>query len=130
MKVLVIRFSSIGDVTQALSIPSFIKSYHPDAEVHFITRTDMSELAAHHPDIKKLWKLDRKEGLKGLFRLTKELNPEGFTHIYDAHNNLRSFLIRTLVKADKKLVRPMMRLKRFLLINFQINKFEKPFSGQ
>jgi ADP-heptose:LPS heptosyltransferase len=130
MKVLVIRFSSIGDVTQALSIPSFIKSYHPDAEIHFVTRTDMSELAAQHPHIKKLWRLDRKEGFKGLLRLAKELNHEGFTHVYDAHNNLRSLLIRLFVQADKKLVRPMMRLKRFLLINFQINRFEKPFSGQ
>lgn len=130
MKVLIIRFSSIGDVTQALSIPSFIKSYHPDAEIHFVTRSDMAGLAAHHPQISKVWLLDRKDGLKGLIRLIKELNQEAFTHIYDAHNNLRSFLIRWLVKAEKKLVRPMMRFKRFLLINFQINKFEKPFSGQ
>jgi len=130
MKLLVIRFSSIGDVTQALSIPSFIKSYHPDAEIHFVTRADMAGLATHHPHIKKLWLLDRKQGFKGLLGLIKNLNSEGYSHIYDAHNNLRSFLIRTLVKADHKLVRPMMRFKRFLLINFQINKFEKPFSGQ
>ncbi len=90
----------------------------------------MEGLAIHHPQISKLWLLDRKTGFKGLLDLIKNLNSEGFTHVYDAHNNLRSFLIRALVKADKKLVRPMMRFKRFLLINFQINKFEKPFSGQ
>jgi ADP-heptose:LPS heptosyltransferase len=130
MKVLVIRFSSIGDVTQALSIPSFIKSYNPEAEVHFVTRNDLAELATYHPDIKKLWTLDRKTGFKGLMELIRNLNQEGFTHIYDAHNNLRSFMIRHLVHARKKLVRPMMRLNRFLLINFHINRFEKPFSGQ
>lgn len=130
MKILIIRFSSIGDLTQALSIPSFIKSYSPEAEVHFVTRKDLAALTEHHPHINKVWTLDRAEGFKGLLNLTKQLNAENFTHIYDAHNNLRSFVIRLLVKAQHKLVRPMMRFKRFLLINFQINKFEKPFSGQ
>lgn len=130
MKILIIRFSSIGDVTQALSIPSFIKSYHPDAEIHFITRLDYAELAENHPNIYKLWTLDRRKGFSGLLKLIKVLNRENFTHIYDAHNNLRSFFIRNLVSSQKTLVRPMMRLKRFLLLKFQINLFEKPFSGQ
>jgi ADP-heptose:LPS heptosyltransferase len=130
MKILIIRFSSIGDLTQALSLPSFIKSYKPDAEIHFVTRHDLGELVTHHPSVHKLWTLDRKEGFKGLLLLIKNLKQENFTHIYDAHNNLRSFLIRLLVSAQYKLVRPMMRFKRFLLINFQINWFEKPFSGQ
>lgn len=130
MKILIIRFSSIGDLTQALSLPSFIKSYVPQAEIHFVTRKDLSPIVINHPDIHKAWTLDRKEGFSGLVKLIKELNKERFTHLYDAHNNLRSFFIRTFVFADYKLVRPMMRLKRFLLLNFHINIFEKPFSGQ
>lgn len=130
MKILIIRFSSIGDLTQALSIPSFIKSYVPDAEIHFVTRHDLAGLVENHPNVHKLWTLDRKQGFKGLLGLVKTLNQQNFTHIYDAHNNLRSLLIRRLVAAKYKLVRPMMRFKRFLLINFQINLFEKPFSGQ
>lgn len=130
MKILIIRFSSIGDLTQALSIPSFVKSYVPQAEIHFVTRKDLSSLVENHPAIHKIWTLDRKEGLRGLFRLISVLRKENFTHIYDAHNNLRSFFIRRLVGSQKTLVRPMMRFKRFLLINFRINLFEKPFSGQ
>ncbi|MGZ3691887.1 MAG: glycosyltransferase family 9 protein [Pseudobdellovibrio sp.] len=130
MKVLIIRFSSIGDLTQALSIPGFIHLYHPDAEIHFVTRQDLASLVESHPHVKKLWSLDRKTGLTGLFHLTQQMNKENYTHIYDAHNNLRSFLIRLLVRAPFKLVRPMMRFKRFLLLNFHINRFEKPFSGQ
>lgn len=130
MKILIIRFSSIGDLTQALSIPSFIKSYVPQAEIHFVTRKDLSTIVENHPNVHKIWTLDRKEGLSGLIKLIKELRKQNFTHVYDAHNNLRSFFIRTFIKPDFTLVRPMMRLKRFLLIRFQINLFEKPFSGQ
>lgn len=130
MKILIIRFSSIGDLTQALSIPSFIKSYVPQAEIHFVTRKDLSSIVENHPAVQKIWTLDRKEGFAGLIKLISELRKENFTHIYDAHNNLRSFFIRTFVSSQKTLVRPMMRFKRFLLIKFQINLFEKPFSGQ
>ena len=130
MKVLIIRFSSIGDLTQALSIPSLIKKYDAQAEVHFVTRLDLSTLLENNPHIHRIWSLDRKKGLKGLLQLICELRKENFSHIYDAHNNLRSFMIRHLVSAPNKLVRPMMRFKRFMLIRFQKNYFEKPFSGQ
>ncbi len=130
MKILIIRFSSIGDLTQALSIPSFIKSYVPQAEIHFVTRKDLSAIIDNHPQIDKTWTLDRGEGFFGLVKLIKSLNSENYTHLYDAHNNLRSFFIKTFVKAQCKLVRPMMRSKRFLLLQFHINLFEKPFSGQ
>lgn len=130
MKILIIRFSSIGDLTQALSLPSFIKSYVPQAEIHFVTRKDLSEIVNSHPHINKTWILDRSEGFSGLFNLIKKLRKENYTHLYDAHNNLRSFFINMLVPAKKKLTRPMMRLKRLLLLKFHINLFEKPFSGQ
>ncbi len=130
MKVLIIRFSSIGDVTQALSIPGLIKTYLPSAEIHFVTREDLSSLAENNPNIQHVWKLNRKTGFSGLLKLVSELRKEKFTHLYDAHNNLRSLLIRSLLFVPSTLVRPMYRFKRFLLIRFQKNLFEKPFSGQ
>lgn len=130
MKILIIRFSSIGDLTQALSIPSFMKSYVPQAEIHFVTRDDLAPIIENHPQIEKLWTLERKTGFFGLLKLIKELRKQKFTHVYDAHNNLRSFVIRTALRADNTLIKPMMRYKRFLLIKFQKNLFEKPFSGQ
>jgi ADP-heptose:LPS heptosyltransferase len=130
MKFLVIRFSSIGDLTQSLSIAGLIKYYVPEAEIHFVTRQDLAVITENNPHIHKVWKLDRQTGLRGLFSLISELRQQNFTHIYDAHNNLRSFFIRQLVGAEKKLTRPMMRFKRFLLLNFRYNLFEQPFSGQ
>lgn len=130
MKVLIIRFSSIGDLTQALSIPSLIHQHSPQAEIQFVTRKDLSGLLENNPLVQKIWRLDRKEGLRGLWRMIQDLKKENFTHIYDAHNNLRSSLIRFFVSAPHKLTRPMMRWKRFMLLRFHKNYFEKPFSGQ
>ncbi len=130
VKVLIIRFSSIGDVTQALSIPSFIHSHAPGAEIHFVTRSEFAGLLLQHPFVKQVWMLQKSDGLKGLFRLIAKLRAEKFSHIYDAHNNLRSFIIRMSLWGPKKLVRPMMRMKRFFLLRFHLNFFEQPFSGQ
>lgn len=130
MKILVIRFSSIGDLTQSLSIPALIKENHPQAEIHFLTRTDFTLLLNNNPQVKKVWAIDRKKGLSEIYHVSQELRKEKFDIIYDAHNNLRSFFIRHLVPAETKIVKPMSRLKRFLLIYFKINLFEKPFSGQ
>ena len=130
MKILVIRFSSIGDLTQSLSIPALIKENHPEAEIHFLTRSDFTLLLNNNPQVKKVWAIDRKKGFSEVFQIAKELRKENFDVIYDAHNNLRSFFIRNLVSAKSKIVKPMSRIKRFLLIKFKINLFEKPFSGQ
>lgn len=137
-KILIIRFSSFGDVTQCLSVPSAIQKNLPNSEIHWVTRADMAPLLEGHPAIQKIWKFERKTGLKGLFDLSKKLRQEGFTRIYDAHNNLRSRFISWVLRfpdlskspAPVLLRRSIRRWKRFLLFRLRINRFEMPFSGQ
>lgn len=132
-KVLLIRFSSFGDVTQALSLPTKLKSHFGNCDVHWVTRQDYESLLQNHPNIDQIWLLNRKKGLFGLLRLGWQLRKQNFTHVYDAHNNLRSFVIYTLttfLKFNNKLRRPIYRWRRFLLFKFRINRFQMPFSGQ
>lgn len=130
-----IRFSSIGDLTQALSIPPVLHDHFDSSsgqkcEVHFLTRSDFAELLTNNPSVQKIWTVNRKEGFKSLLKTIKALRSENYDLIYDAHNNLRSFFVRHFVQSKQVVVKPMERWKRFLLLNFKINKFEKPFSGQ
>ena len=130
MKLLVIRFSSIGDVTQSLSIVSHVKRFHPDAEIHFLTRTDMRDLFQQNTNVSKVWTIDSTFSIMQLARFFLSMRSQNFTHIYDAHNNLRSQLARCVIKKKFLLVNRIDRWKRFLLLRFHINKFEKPLSGQ
>lgn len=143
MKFLIIRFSSFGDVTQALSIATKIAhkfSSHEAAEIHWAVREDLAPLLEGHPHIHKIWRLNRKTGLKGLLQLIADLRKEKFTHIYDAHNNLRSQLISLLLRpplAIDRLISPpqfirksQFRWKRFLLFKLRIDTYKKPRSGQ
>ena len=139
-KVLIIRFSSFGDVLQCLSVPSAILRQWPKAEIQWVTREDFSELIQGHPAVSKVWILKRSDGFGGLRLLASELKAEGFTHVYDAHNNLRSrilcwFLVgvmgwRIWLGRIQFLRRPIYRLRRFFLFKFRMNFFEKPFNGQ
>ncbi|MGE3756430.1 MAG: glycosyltransferase family 9 protein [Pseudobdellovibrionaceae bacterium] len=139
-KILILRFSSFGDVTQALSIPSHIKNMFPNSEVHWAVRADLKDLLWGHPHIDKVHLLDRKLGFSGLCKLILLLNKEKFTHVYDAHNNLRSHLISWGLRPPLNIFRvfnppefirkSQFRLKRFLLFKFRKNTYEMPFSGQ
>ncbi len=130
---LIIRFSSFGDVTQSLSIPSAIQKSYPNAEIHWITRKDMAPLLYHHPAIHRVWEYDRKKGLVDLWSLLNEMSKFRYTHIYDAHNNLRSHIVYWklgLFRSCKFIRKSQHRLKRFLLFRLRVNTYEMPFSGQ
>ena len=132
-KILLIRFSSFGDITQCLSLPAKLKEKFPNSEIHWVTRKEFQLLIQTHPQLDKVWSLDRKLGLKGLLKLAFKLRKENFTHIYDAHNNFRSRIIDSILSFSKKIVllkRPTYRWKRLLLFRFRINKYQMPFSGQ
>ncbi len=140
-KILIIRFSSIGDVTQCLSVPTKLAQAFPDAKIHWVTRGDLSELLRHHPHIHRCHVLDRKGGFLGLWKLILKLRIENFTAVYDAHNNLRSRLLgwflcsfwlggSPLKRKPILLRRSQKRWKRFLLFKLKRNTYEMPFSGQ
>ena len=142
-RILLIRFSSFGDVTQSLSIPtrlSELSPAHGGLEVHWVTRKDMAPLLESHPHITKIWTLDKTEGIRGLWALIQDLKKAHFTHIYDAHNNMRSHLISWFLRPPLAVTRwfdPPLFLrksqkiwKRLLLFRFRINTYEMPFSGQ
>ncbi len=135
-KLLIIRFSSFGDVTQCLSVPTVLKTHFPGSQVHWVTREDMAPLLEKHPGIDRVWSYSRSQGRRGLFGLAKTLRQEQFTRIYDAHNNLRSHLITLFLQFPWVGMRPQLlrrsirRWKRLLLFKFRINTFQQPFSGQ
>jgi ADP-heptose:LPS heptosyltransferase len=140
MKVLVIRFSSFGDVLQTLSVAGRIHRDWPQAEIHWVTRDDFVDLVQTHPAVHRVWSVPRKASIKDVLAVGRALKSQQFTHVYDAHNNLRSRILGWQLKGLlswhvwsgelKFLRRSIYRWKRWLLFNLRINKFPKPFSGQ
>jgi heptosyltransferase-2 len=132
-KVLIIRFSSFGDIVQASTVVELISHGLDSPTIHWVTRSEFENLVALNTDIAKVFTVEKVLGIKGLIRKALELRKENYTHIYDAHNNLRSRILRifllTRFSPPRFTVRSKDRLKRILLFYFRINLFPKPFKG-
>lgn len=127
-KILIIRFSSFGDIVQCMSTLSPIKK-ELGGEIHWVARSDMSSILKLTPLVDKIWSFDRSSGMLGLIKLGLELRKEGFTHIYDAHSNLRSRILSLLLLGTPLIRRSKERWKRFLLFKLRKNTYSWPYKG-
>lgn len=137
-KFLIIRFSSIGDIIQCMNVINGIKNHFPDAEIHWIARKDMASFLNMDRRINHIWEFDKKSGFRGLLQIAKQLKAEKFDYIYDAHSNIRSNVLKTMLlppchglfpRGPRYTLREKDRWKRFLLFKLGINHFDKPFRG-
>jgi len=85
MKVLVVRFSSIGDIVLTTPVLRCLHTQVPGVEIHYLTKKSFVGLLEHNPYVHKIWGLDSDFG-----ELMKQLRSEKFDFIVDLHNNLRS----------------------------------------
>lgn len=114
-KVLIIRFSSIGDIVWTSPVVRCLKQQLQDVELHYCTKIQYKSLVMGNPYIDKLHYLDGR-----LNALIKELKKEKFDFILDLHRNIRTSMIKFRLGVPSKAY-DKLRIKRFLLTNFQIN---------
>ena len=127
-KVLIIRFSSFGDIVQCMSTLAPIKE-ELGADIHWVTRSDMEGLLKLTPMVDRVWSFERNSGVIGLVKLGLKLRKEKFTHIYDAHSNIRSRILSLILFTIPVLRRSKERWKRFLLFKLRKNTFDWPYRG-
>lgn len=84
MKVLVIRFSSIGDIVLTTPVVRCLKE-QLSAEVHYLTKPGFVSLLESNPHIAKIIALPENEGI-----LRNSLKKEKYDVIIDLHHNIRS----------------------------------------
>ena len=63
-KILIVRFSSIGDIVQSTSPLKTIRNAFPDFRITFLTLSSYAPLLEMHPDIDSLLFIKRKQSLK------------------------------------------------------------------
>ena len=97
MKVLVIRFSSLGDVILTTAFLYALRKECSSCEIWYVTKSEFAEILKDQPYIDRLIYLERKENI---IHLSKRIDAE-FDCIFDLHNNLRSTLLRNIIKAKK-----------------------------
>jgi len=94
LRILCVRFSSIGDVLLTTPLVRVLRRRHPDAELYFVTKRAMAPLVVENPHLTRVIELDPQERMTDLARRLRTLGP---THGLDLHGSVRSLALRWLV---------------------------------
>jgi ADP-heptose:LPS heptosyltransferase len=115
VKLLVIRFSSIGDIVLTTPILRAIKQQFPDATIHYVTKRSFTQVLKNNPTIDRLIVID-----KSIHEVVDDLKKENYTHLIDLHNNLRTFILK--LKLGKSAFSfPKLNIRKWLFVRFKIN---------
>lgn len=120
MKILIIRFSSIGDIVLTTPIIRCLKwQMDDDLELHYLIKEKYSSITHANPYV------DKTHEFSGSLRETiKELKTEGFDYIVDLQNNHRSKMICRALKCEHHSFNKL-DFKKLLLTTFKTNKLPK-----
>lgn len=114
-RILLIRFSSIGDIVLTSPVVRCLKQQLPGAEIHYLTKKQYLPLLSANPYVSKLWGFDN-----NFPELLPQLKQERFDYIVDLHKNLRS------VYVTLSLLRPSgtfskLNIRKWLLVRLKID---------
>ncbi|MBN1114454.1 MAG: glycosyltransferase family 9 protein [Oligoflexia bacterium] len=125
MKILILRFSSMGDIAMATALPRVLRNKFPDAVIDMAVRSDFHDLIEWNSYIDNKIYLGRHEGFRGLVRLLNKIHKAKYDLVIDAHRSLRSRFICTFLPIVSKVFFNKRTLKRLALIYFKLNLFKK-----
>lgn len=113
MKILIIRFSSIGDIVLTTPVMRCLKN-QLGATVHYLTKKQNKSLVEHNPNIDKIHVLED----SGLLQLIEILRQEKYDHIIDLHHNIRTALIKfCLFRPSHTFAK--LNFQKWLMVNFK-----------
>lgn len=137
--ILVLRFSSFGDIVQCLNALRLLRQQYPEARIDFVTKESFASLVQASGLVNNVFSYSSKKGLFALLNsCLKNSKQFRYDHILDQHSSLRSHLFCFLLSLNfflkihfgfKIIRRPKNRLKRFLYFYLRIPTFKFPFIG-
>src|SRR5438105_603121 len=89
-RILVVRFSSLGDVVLTTPVFKNIKSAYPDSFVAVAVKKQFADVFKGNPYIDEIVALGQSESLWGFILKVRRMK---FDVLLDLHNNLRSHLL-------------------------------------
>ena len=126
--ILVIRFSSIGDIIHTTSVLGTLNNHFPDVKIDYMTLEKFSTLLDGHPHINKLISLNSKLKLSDLKKVKTNFKLPEYNLIVDLHNSPRSRLVRNSIISKNLISVSKPRLKRLGLFSFHYNSFNSNFN--
>ena len=115
-KILLIRFSSIGDIVLTTPVIRCLRSQYPEAELHVLTKPSYRSIYASNPNIDKVFELTA-----NIKEVIARLREEHYDFIVDLHKNWRSLRVRMALHRPSASF-PKLDFKKFLYTKLKIGK--------
>ena len=115
MKILIIRFSSLGDVILTSSV--FEALNKEGIKIHFLTLKNWEELYKNDLRIDKLITVEKEKikTLNGIKKLSQDLNRENYDYVVDLHNTLKTRILSLFLKSKTVTYKKSSLLRRLML---------------
>lgn len=115
-KILILRFSSIGDIVLTTPVIRCLKTQLTGSEIHFATKKGFKSLLETNPYVDKVHLLHDSDA-----DLIDSLKLEQFDLVIDLHHNIRTARIKSALGV-RSYAFEKLNFKKFLLVNLKINK--------
>ena len=96
-RILVIKFSALGDVVIAMAALKRIRQVHSEAEITVLTTPPYAPVFAACPWVDRVEDDGRPKGLAGLIRLVRRLRRADYDRVYDLQTSDRTALLFRLL---------------------------------
>jgi ADP-heptose:LPS heptosyltransferase len=115
-KILVLRFSSIGDIVLTSPVLRCLKKQIPGAEVHYLTKKMFLPVVEANPNIDKIYSIE-----KEVAEIANQLKEENYDFVVDLHHNLRTTQVKAALKKPSASF-PKLNVEKWLKVNLKVNR--------
>ena len=114
-KILIVRFSSIGDIVLTTPVLRCLK-LQLGAELHFLTKKAYRELLVANPHLDRIWTIERR-----VSEVLPALRKERFDLVVDLHRNLRSLQLKWHLRRPSVSFQKL-NWEKWLMVRFKIDR--------
>ena len=114
-KILIIRFSSIGDIVLTTPVIRCIRKQLPDAVIHYLTKEKFKQVLEQNPYIDHIYTIK-----KDVDEVLLDLIGEKYDFIVDLHNNIRTWRVKMALHSPSKAFNKI-NLQKWIRVNLKIN---------
>ena len=118
LKILVVRFSSIGDIVLTTPVVRMLKK-QLNAQVHFLTKSAYVSLLKNNPYIDSVYQIQN-----SITEVIPDLKKEKYDHVIDLHSNLRTQILKFRLGVAAKSFNKL-NMEKFMLTNFKLDNMPK-----
>ncbi len=111
MRILIIRFSSIGDIILTEPVVRLIKEYYPNADIDYLTKPQFKQIPALFSGIHDIY------GVTNISEIRKQISVKKYDLIIDLQGKINSFLVRKFFHSSRSVSYNKMRLARQRIVH-------------